>query len=114
MPFVVKTDDDVLVNPFHLKKYLANELEKNAAPSDIYGRVRAKNKPMRKGKWNVTKVRRRNCPRDGPRWEGDGGPPLPLGRWRGGLHEEGGRHEGSCDGVLAKEGEREIDREINR
>lgn len=55
VPFVVKTDDDVLVNPFHLKKYLANELEKNAAPSDIYGRVRAKNKPMRKGKWNVTK-----------------------------------------------------------
>ncbi|XP_037788179.1 beta-1,3-galactosyltransferase 5-like isoform X2 [Penaeus monodon] len=55
VPFVVKTDDDVLVNPFHLKTYLAKELERNAAPSDIYGRVRARNKPMRKGKWNVTK-----------------------------------------------------------
>ncbi|XP_042894138.1 beta-1,3-galactosyltransferase 5-like [Penaeus japonicus] len=54
VPWVVKTDDDVLVNPFHLKTYLANELKKNAAPSEIYGRVRPKNKPMRKGKWNVT------------------------------------------------------------
>ncbi|XP_071548956.1 beta-1,3-galactosyltransferase 5-like isoform X2 [Panulirus ornatus] len=53
-PFVVKIDDDVVVNPFHLFQYLKNQIEIYPSVKDIHGRVRATAKPMRAGKWAVT------------------------------------------------------------
>lgn len=57
VPFVAKIDDDVMVNPFNLLKYLRQYLHDNPAPQSIHGRIRTKPPAHRNGKWGVKKVR---------------------------------------------------------
>ena len=56
VPWILKIDDDVLMNPFELRKYLEQELKSVKDPACIYGRLKLKNEPMRSGKYMVTKV----------------------------------------------------------
>ncbi|KAK8733974.1 hypothetical protein OTU49_006275 [Cherax quadricarinatus] len=53
-PFIVKVDDDLVVNPFHLVAYLQEEIHKDSAPAKIHGRFWKRAKPHRNGKWAVT------------------------------------------------------------
>ncbi|KAK7079772.1 Beta-1,3-galactosyltransferase 5, partial [Halocaridina rubra] len=79
VPFVVKIDDDVIVNPFHLKKYLVLQLSKqyenaksmdngqerltslhrteldHPATNHIYGKLETHPPPHRNDKWTVTR-----------------------------------------------------------
>ncbi|XP_042857218.1 beta-1,3-galactosyltransferase 1-like [Penaeus japonicus] len=62
VPYVLKVDDDVVVNPFNLQRFY-HEINKQAAPNTkkehttvgkIYGRV-IYALPQRKGRWALTK-----------------------------------------------------------
>ena len=56
VPWILKIDDDVLLNPFELRTYLENELKKVKDPDCIYGILHMKSSPIRHGKYMVTKV----------------------------------------------------------
>ena len=56
VPWILKIDDDVLLNPFALRTYLESELKRFMYPSCIYGVAGKRIKPWRKGKYVVTKV----------------------------------------------------------
>ncbi|XP_066962720.1 uncharacterized protein [Macrobrachium rosenbergii] len=75
VPFIAKIDDDVMVNPFHLKNFFEEQMKTppvpaikttpllndtlqpgdNIATAYIYGRYDAQPYPMRYSKWGVTK-----------------------------------------------------------
>ncbi|XP_071548968.1 beta-1,3-galactosyltransferase 1-like [Panulirus ornatus] len=71
VPFVAKVDDDVLVNPFHLRTFflrrMASDQRDNrsdesrdgeelphSATRYIYGRLETQSRPHRRGKWGLT------------------------------------------------------------
>ncbi|XP_064085525.1 beta-1,3-galactosyltransferase 5-like isoform X4 [Macrobrachium nipponense] len=55
VPWIAKIDDDNVVNPFALNRYLVDRFRENPSPDAIHGRLRVTNKAMRNGKWVVTK-----------------------------------------------------------
>ncbi|XP_066962745.1 beta-1,3-galactosyltransferase 5-like isoform X3 [Macrobrachium rosenbergii] len=55
VPWIAKIDDDNVVNPFALNRYLVDRFKENPSPNAIHGRLRVTNKAMRNGKWVVTK-----------------------------------------------------------
>ena len=60
--WLLKVDDDVMMNPFILRDFLIEEEKLNVTKvgydplNSIYGRLRTITRPWRQGKYKVTKV----------------------------------------------------------